>query len=264
MKMINVIKKGTVLALATLGLCLSVSASAEPQWTRVSGIFTSTGIETHNGDSFCENVNWVSHTHYLGPWRWNSYNATSIDCWTSYNYGKQEMWATQTAYCKEGGQIDQENFGCYELREVEPPEFPPNHPLCEGRARDRAVGNVACEVVQNRIISETCFWQDKLRPSLTNARARQVAYICSREHEMSHKNDTNLLCNGGVLGPPSLSYTHVTERNAFEAEIACYQREKEACRADPVCMSEMDFTQVNKSELIADLERGFHIRRIPQ
>ncbi|RUS66507.1 hypothetical protein CUZ56_01787 [Saezia sanguinis] len=114
MKMINVIKKGTVLALATLGLCLSVSASAESQWTKVSGIFTSTGIETHDGDSFCRNINWVSHTQYLGSWRWAG--ETSIDCKTSYNYGQQEIWFTQTAYCKKGGQIDQESFGCYVLK----------------------------------------------------------------------------------------------------------------------------------------------------
>jgi len=120
MKMINVIKKGTVLALATLGLCLSVSASAGPQWTRVSGIFTSTGIETHNGDSFCENINWVSHTQYIGPWNWAG--ETSIACKTSYNYGKEEIWFTKTTYCKEGGQIDQERFGCYEFREVTEPE----------------------------------------------------------------------------------------------------------------------------------------------
>jgi hypothetical protein len=242
MKMINVIRKGTVLALATLGLCLSVSASAEPQWTRVSGIFTSTGIETHNGDSFCENVNWVSHTHYLGPWRWNSYNATSIDCWTSYNYGKQEMWATQTAYCKEGGQIDQENFGCYELREVEPPEFPSNDPLCEGKRRPFEWGGIVCRSLSDMHV---CFWPEGLTEGkeeehVTDATARQIVRDCVIEHEQSHFGNVGQDCWEGRHAIWGDLNTDIAERDAFDIELACYNREKPRCQDNRDCMDQID------------------------
>ncbi|RUS66522.1 hypothetical protein CUZ56_01802 [Saezia sanguinis] len=222
MKMINVIKKGTVLALATLGLCLSVSASAESQWTKISGLFNSSGIETHDGDSFCGSINWVSHTHYIGPWRWTSNTETSIDCLTSYNYGKQEIWATHTIYCKEGGLIDRELFGCYQYKDATPSTLTcPTNPPTDHFGRP-ARGAVACngkEVKPCMYMTED-YWSDD---------AEAIAYKCLTLHETFHANDPRVTCDEGWGAIENREERRNAEITAYALQAQCLQNAKEEC-----------------------------------
>lgn len=125
MKMINVIKKGTVLALATLGLCLSVSASAEPQWVKVSDFYDSNN--NHGSiDTLCtihaanlSHPQWDSFS-YSGEWYWSLTNKR-ITCQLNSN----PFWKGHSIdlKCPNGGSVSQDRpDGCYEFKEVTEPE----------------------------------------------------------------------------------------------------------------------------------------------
>ena len=121
-------------------------------------------------------------------------------------------------------------------------EFPSNPSICNGKRKPGDWGNLACT---NNSDFTFCFWPEGLLEGdrehhVTDAVARQAMGICVGEHEQSHIGDVGQTCWQGAHAIYGNRNTAIAEIDAYNIEMACYNREKPNCRDNNTCIAQID------------------------
>lgn len=134
--------------------------------------------------------------------------------------------------------------GCYGTT---PPEFPPNHAMCDGKIDIlplNGTGLVAC----NEEEMHPCVDIDHVEADkkIENQQARQIVYACLMVHENTHimnaSEETQCNLNSNTLQskvateyPNRYYYYYLSELHAYTASRDCFEQNLDACGEDTEC-----------------------------
>ena len=245
---------------ALLFSCLSVGAFADMQYVRVSDFYDQYGNTGTINELCVIHANNLEHPFvpegftYTGSWEWSTYPGSNvIRCILNNNV----YWESVGVYpkCPNGGSIDKERLGCYELQEVEEPDpcltrsgegcVDP----CEGKgiytnARGEEVADYGGQACRDGNIVKACVWPDNFLE--TNARAKEIIRDCVLEHEEQHmqEKDEHQYCNDIGQGSANgrANWENQDDARYFECdgyikEALCLQGKikNNACNNDAEC-----------------------------